>query len=52
MSRLTLKLSRVLALTLLVISMVAASTTVLAQYTVTNLVTTNKTSALHHDPNL
>jgi len=52
MSRLTLKVNRVLALTLLAISMVAASTTALAQYTVTNLVTTNKTGAPHHDPNL
>lgn len=52
MSRLTLTPNRVLALTLLAISMVAASTTALAQYTVTNLVTTNKTSAPHHDPNL
>src|SRR5215469_2892157 len=52
MFRLTLQPIRLLALKLLLLSMVAASTTALAQYRVMNLVTTNKTSAPHHDPNL
>ena len=52
MSRLTLRPNRALVLALLAFSVVAASTTARAQYTVTNLVTTNQTSAPHHDPNL
>ena len=52
MSRLTLRPNRALVLALLAFSMVAASTTARAQYIVTNLVTTNPTSAPHHDPNL
>lgn len=52
MSRLTLKPKPTLALTLLIVLVVAVSSTAIAQYTVTNLVTTNKTSAPHHDPNL
>ena len=52
MSRLTLKPNRALVLALLTFSMLAAGTTARAQYVVTNLVTTNPTSAPHHDPNL
>lgn len=52
MSRLTLKPKSTFALTLLIPLVLAYSSTALAQYTVTNLVTTNKTSAPHHDPNL
>ena len=49
---LTLKPNRMLALTFLVLSLLADSTTAQAQYKVTNLVTTHKTGAPHHDPNL
>jgi uncharacterized protein (TIGR03118 family) len=52
MSRLTLQSNPTLTLTLLTLSLATVSPSALAQYTVTNLVTTNKTSAAHHDPNL
>lgn len=52
MSRLTRKPQSTLQFTLLILLVVAVSSPALAQYTVTNLVTTDKTIAPHHDPNL
>jgi len=52
MSRLTLKSYPTLTLTLLTLSLATFSSSALAQYTVTNLVTTHKTGAAHNDPNL
>ncbi len=52
MSRLTLKKHPALSLMLLAATLLAICTAAPAQYTVQNLVTTNKTSAPHHDPNL
>ena len=52
MSRLTLKRHPVLSLMLLAAAVLAISSAAPAQYTVQNLVTTNKTGAPHHDSNL
>jgi uncharacterized protein (TIGR03118 family) len=52
MSRLTLKKTSALRLMLLAATVLAIGSSAAAQYTMENLVTTNKTTAPHHDPNL
>jgi uncharacterized protein (TIGR03118 family) len=52
MPRLTLKKNPALSLILLAATVLAICAAAPAQYTVQDLVTTNKTTAPHHDPNL